>query len=315
MTQTSATSELTGGTLTKAVREPNRRKPVLAVYVGLLPAFAIGFIAYLSTMGTTILLSFTKSTMVPKYEFVGLDQYERLFGENRWSVSLVNLAIISVLMIVGTLVLGTLFAIALDKRARAEGFFRTVFLYPHAISFAVSGVVWGWLFNPDLGIQNSVRRLGWTSFTFDWTIHGELAIYAIVLVAIWLGVGLSMAIMLAGMRGIDPEIWNATKIDGVKPWRVYLHVILPSLRGSLISSVFLLSLGTVKMYDLVLVLTRGGPGISTEVPAKFVMDYLFERRNLALASAGATVLLVIVAVILIPWLHREYFSHKETRGA
>jgi glucose/mannose transport system permease protein len=288
-----------------------RRKQNLAVYVGLLPAFSVGGLCYLSTLSMTVFLSFTSSTILPKIDLVGLAQYYRLFDDSRWSVSVINICIVSALLIAGTLLLGTLLAIGLDRRVRAEGVLRTIYLYPLAMSFAVSGVVWGWLLSPDLGIQHAVRQLGWTSFTFDWTIHGELAIYAVILVAIWQGVGLSMAIMLAGMRGVDSEIWNASRVDGVKTWRVYLHIILPSLRGSIISSVFLLSLGTVKMYELVLVLTRGGPGISSEVPAKFIMDYLFERRNVALASAAATTLLVAVSIILIPWLYREYFRVKQ----
>jgi glucose/mannose transport system permease protein len=105
------------------------------------------------------------------------------------------------------------------------------------------------------------------------------------------------------MRGVDGEIWKASRVDGVPAWRAYLHIVLPMLAPALITAVVLLGAGVVKNYDLVIAMTGGGPGISTDVPAKFVMENLLERGNIALAAAGATMMLIIVACIAAPWLY------------
>ena len=166
--------------------------------------------------------------------------------------------------------------------------FRTIFLYPFAMSFIVTGLVWQWLLNPDLGIQKMVRDLGWTSFRFDWIVqpgHGDLRARLRGRVA---RPGLVMAMMLAGLRGIDEDIWKAARVDGIPPWRVYLSIVIPHAGPVFVTAVVLLATGVVKLYDLVVAMTNGGPGIASEVPAKFVMDHLFERSNIGLATAAAT---------------------------
>jgi glucose/mannose transport system permease protein len=292
-----------------------RRRIQWGVHVGLFPATVIAGLVYLGTMIWTIGLSFTESRMLPVARFAGLDQYWRLFGTTRWQVSLNNIAIFGVLMILASLAIGLLLAIALDRRVRGEGVFRTILLYPYAISFVVTGFIWQWILNPSLGIQRLVRGWGFADFRFDWIVENETAIYCVVLAAVWHAAGLVMAIMLAGLRGVDQDLWRAARVDGVKPWQVYLHVILPILRPNIITAVVLLSLGVVKLYDLVVALTGGGPGISSEVPAKFVMDNLFIRQNIGLAAAGATVLLVTVLSVLAPWLYYVYFRAEARRAA
>lgn len=284
-----------------------------SVYAGLTPAILIVVFAYIGTMIWTIGISFTDSRMLPVARFAGISQYVRLFGSDRWLTSLQNMVLFGVLMIGISLALGFLLAVALDQRVRAEGFLRTVILYPYAISFIVTGLVWQWILNPTLGIQETVRGWGFEDFRFDWIVQKETAIYCVVLAGIWHAAGLVMAIMLAGLRGIDQDLWKASRIDGIKPWRFYLHIVIPMLRPSFISATVLLSLGVVKLYDLVLVLTGGGPGFSSDVPAKFVMDYLFQRQNIGLATAAATTLLITVLCVLTPWLYAEYFRPERPK--
>lgn len=291
-----------------------QRRPVRwSVYAGLMPAILIVVFAYVGTMVWTVGISFTDSRMLPVARFAGLNQYVRLFGTERWLTSILNMVIFGVLMIAISLVLGFLLAVGLDRRIRAEGFLRTIILYPYAMSFIVTGLVWQWMLNPTLGIEQTVRGWGLESFRFDWITHKETAIYCVVLAGVWHATGLVMAIMLAGLRGIDPDLWKASRIDGVKPWRFYWHIVVPILRPSFISATVLLSLGVVKLYDLVLVLTGGGPGFSSDVPAKFVMDYLFQRQNIGLATAAATTLLITVLCVLAPWLYTEYFRAEKQK--
>ena len=284
-----------------------------SVYAGLTPAILIVVFAYVGTMIWTIGISFTDSRMLPVARFAGISQYVRLFGSDRWLTSLQNMVLFGVLMIGISLALGFLLAVALDQRVRAEGFLRTVILYPYAMSFIVTGLVWQWILGPTLGIQETVRGWGFENFRFDWIVQKETAIYCVVLAGIWHAAGLVMAIMLAGLRGIDQDLWKASRIDGIKPWRFYLHIVIPMLRPSFISATVLLSLGVVKLYDLVLVLTGGGPGFSSDVPAKFVMDYLFQRQNIGLATAAATTLLITVLCALTPWLYAEYFRAERPK--
>jgi glucose/mannose transport system permease protein len=292
----------------RVARAPTRRRirarlpPALA----LLPTALVVLVVYLGCMLWTVRLSVSSSRLLPVLDFVGLQQYERLFANSRFLVSVENIVIFGVLFVGGCLVLGFLLAVFIDQRVRAEGTFRTIFLYPHAMSFIVTGLAWQWFLNPSLGLQKLVRDLGFESFTFDWLVSRQMAIYTIVVAGLWQASGLVMAILLAGLRGIDADLWKAAKVDGIPTWRVYLSVVLPLLGPMIVTSTVLLAVAVVKLYDLVVAMTHGGPGIATEVPAKFVMDHLFERNNIGLATAAATVMLVSVVAILSPWFYAQY---------
>jgi glucose/mannose transport system permease protein len=287
----------------------------LAAQVALIPSWLIVIFAYIGTIVWSIRISFTSSRIFPEYDFVGWKQYDRLFHTYRWTISVENLAIFGVIFIIGCLVLGFFLAVFLDQRIRGESFFRTIFLYPYAMSFIVTGLVWQWILNPTLGIQQTVRNWGWESFSFDWLGRGDRAIYLVAFAGIWQASGLIMAILLAGLRGIDEDLWKAAKVDGIPAWRVYLSVVIPLLSGMFVTAIVLLGVAVAKLYDLVVAMTNGGPGISTEVPAKFVIDYLFNRQNIALATAASAVMFFAVLVILGPWLYNQYFRGDRNRGA
>ena len=274
--------------------------------IALLPAALIVIVVYLGCMLWTVRLSFTSSKLLPKLDFVGFAQYERLFANSRFLISLENLVVFGSLFLVGCLVLGFLLAVFIDQRVRAEGVFRTIYLYPYALSFIVTGLVWQWFLNPTFGLQKIGRDLGFDTFTFDWLVNRDMAIYTLVIAAIWQSAGLVMAILLAGLRGVDGEIYKAARVDGIPFWRYYLSIVLPIIRPMVMTATVLLAISVVKVYDLVIAMTRGGPGRATEVPAKFVMDHLFERQNVGLAMACATFMLLTVIIVLAPWLYSQY---------
>jgi len=275
-------------------------------YLALVPMALTALVAYLGTMVWSLQISFTSSRMLPKTDFVGLAQYERLFESTRWITSLENLGLIALLFLLSCLLIGFLLAVFLDRNIRAEGLFRTVFLYPYAMSFIVTGLIWQWILNPQLGLEKFFRELGFDSFEFNWLVDPDKVIYAVLIAAVWQASGLVMALMLAGLRGIDPELWKATRVDGIPVWRVYISIVLPMLKPMLVTSVVLLSLGVVKMYDVVVAMTGGGPGIASDVPAKFVMDNLFERANIGLAMAASSVLLISALCIAMPFIYAHY---------
>ncbi len=286
----------------------------LYAYIALLPMAAIVVFAYLGTLAWSVRLSFSSSKLLPKSDFVGLAQYESLFQTSRWLTSLGNLAVIAFFFLLICFILGSLLAIFIDQNVRAESLFRTVFLYPYAMSFVVAGLIWQWILNPDLGIQATMRGLGFSDFVLDWVVNPHMVLYAIILATVWHGAGLVMALILAGLRGVDTDIWKATRIDGIPTWRVYLSIILPMLRPMIITSLVLLSISIVKMYDVVVAMTNGGPGTASEVPAKFIMDNLFERANIGLATAASTVMLVTVLLVMAPVMYFQYFR-KNGRSA
>ncbi|MGP9818704.1 carbohydrate ABC transporter permease [Salinarimonas sp. NSM] len=263
-------------------------------------------IVYLGAMAWTVRLSMTSSKLLPTYDFVGLEQYERLFANARFLMSLQNMVVFGVLFIAACLLLGFLLAVLIDQRVKAEGVLRTIYLYPHALSFIVTGLAWQWFLNPELGLQRAVREAGFTGFEFAWLADGDTALYALVLAGVWQSSGLVMVILLAGLRGVDPDLWKAARVDGIPAWRYYLSIVLPLIGPMIVTATVLLAIAVVKLYDLVVAMTKGGPGIATEVPAKFVMDHLFERANVGLGTAAATVMLLTVLCVLTPWLYARY---------
>ncbi|MFN3860285.1 MAG: carbohydrate ABC transporter permease [Roseateles sp.] len=272
----------------------------LAAWGALLPLALIVLVGYVGTVLWTLRTSLSSSRTFPRDDFVGLQQFERLMESERWLHAIHNLAIYGVLFITATMVIGFLLAVFIDQKVRLEGLLRTAFLYPYAMSFVATGLVWQWVLNPESGLQNAVRQLGWSDFTFDWIVDQDMVIYTVVIAGTWQGAGLVMALMLAGLRGIDDEIWKAARLDGIPSWRVYLSIVLPMLAPTLATVFTLLAVGVVKVFDTVVAMTQGGPGIASDVPAKFIMDHLFSRANLGLASAGAVMLLLTVLALVAP---------------
>jgi glucose/mannose transport system permease protein len=283
-----------------------RLRRQLAPSLALLPTAIIVVVVYLGCMLWTVRLSVSSSKLLPKLDWVGFDQYARLFENDRFLVSAQNIVIFGVLFIAGALTLGFLLAVFIDQRVRAEGVFRTFFLYPYALSFVVTGLAWQWFLNPGLGLQKLVRDLGFESFTFDWLVNQDMVIYTLVIAGLWHASGLTMAILLAGLRGVDADLWKAARVDGIPTWRVYVSIVLPLLGPMIVTATVLLAVSVARLYDLVVAMTRGGPGIASEVPAKFVMDHLFERNNIGLATSAASVMLVTVVVVLAPWIYARY---------
>jgi glucose/mannose transport system permease protein len=261
--------------------------------------FVYGFIAW------TAYISFTRSGVLPRYGFEGLVQYDRLWATPRWYIALENLFIFGGLFILLCTVIGIILAILLDQRVRAEGVIRTIYLYPMALSFIVTGTAWKWILNPGLGIERVVQDWGFTGFQFDWLVDRDMAIYTVVIAGVWQSSGFVMALFLAGLRSIDDEIMKAAAIDGAGPWRTYTTIVLPMLRPVFLSSFVVLSHLAIKSFDLVVALTGGGPGIATDLPATFMYAMAFQRSELGTAAASAVMMLTTILAIIVPYLYSE----------
>lgn len=246
------------------------------------------------------------------YTRAPLYHYKKLFESDRWMVALKNLVIFGSLFIASCIIVGLLLAIFLDQRIRAEGFLRTIYLYPMALSFIVTGAVWRWILNPDLGLERLVRQMGFTEFEFRWLVDSKMAIYTVVIAAAWQSCGFVLALFLAGLRGIDDAIIKAAQVDGASLPRIYWRIIIPSLRPVFLSAVIILSHIAIKSFDLVVVLTRGGPGYSSDLPATFMYAFAFNRGRLAYGASSAMMMFLVVMAIIIPYLYSEL---RGTRNA
>ena len=289
---------------------PSRLFRNLNAKIAAIPMILTAMVVFVGFSLWTVLYSFTKSGLLPRLDFVGLMQYERLWSNAKWLISIQNLVVFGACMLIFSFVIGFVLACLLDQKIRFEGVFRTILLYPFALSFVVTGVVWQWILNPDFGFQSIVRAAGWKSFTFDPLNNGKIVMFGVVIAALWQGTGFVMVLLLAGLRGIDDEIWKATRIDGVPAWKTYLLVIVPMLRPVFVTALVIVTAGIVKVYDLVVAQTNGGPGISSEVPAKYVYDQMFLNQNLGQGFAASTMMLVTVAIIIIPWAYLEFGGRK-----
>ena len=289
---------------------PSRLLRNLSSKIASIPMMLTAVVIFLGGTVWTVVYSFTNSKLLPRAKFVGLDQYERLWDAPRWIVSIQNLAIYGAFTLVFSLVIGFLLAALMDQKIRFENTFRTIFLYPFALSFIVTGLVWQWILNPEFGVQSVVRSLGWESFTFDPLYNSDIVIYGVLIAGLWQGTGLVMCLLLAGLRGIDEDIWKAARVDGIPMWRTYLFIVIPMMRPVFITTLVLIASGIVKVYDLVVAQTSGGPGIASEVPAKYVYDYMFQAQNLGQGFAASTMMLVTVAIIIVPWAYLEFGGRK-----
>ncbi|MDX3977541.1 sugar ABC transporter permease [Shinella sp.] len=289
---------------------PSRLLRNLNAKIASLPMMFTAVVIFLGGTVWTVVYSFTNSKLLPRAKFVGFDQYERLWDAPRWLMSIQNLAIYGVFTLIFSLVMGFVLAALMDQKIRFENTFRTIFLYPFALSFIVTGLVWQWILNPEFGVQSVVRSLGWTSFTFDPLYNPQIVIYGVLIAGLWQGTGLVMCLLLAGLRGIDEDIWKASRVDGIPMWKTYLFIVIPMMRPVFITTLVIIASGIVKVYDLVVAQTSGGPGISSEVPAKYVYDYMFQAQNLGQGFAASTMMLVTVAIIIVPWAYLEFGGRK-----
>jgi glucose/mannose transport system permease protein len=272
---------------------------VLSPTVAIAAIFLYGFALW------TGWISLTASTLLPNYDIAGLVQYQRLWSNPRWLTAYRNLFVFGVLYVGLCVAIGLLLAILLDRRIVCEGALRTIYLYPMAVSFVVTGTAWRWILNPSLGLQQSVRDLGWTGFSFDWLGDPDRALYTLVIAGVWQSAGFAMALFLAALRGIDGEIVKAARIDGAPVWKIYALVLVPMLRPVFLTVIVLLSVAVLRNFDLVVVLTGGGPGYASDLPSRFMYEMAFRRDQLGLGAASAIMMLFTFIAIIVPYLHSE----------
>lgn len=309
-----ASTPLAAGT---AVRSPTggsaaRGLTSWAPQLALTPSLIATFVYVFVFCGWTVWISLSNSTLLPDYSFSGFQHYWSMWSSRRWKIAYTNLFLFGSLYILFGMAVGLALAILIDQRIRGENLFRTIFLYPVAVSFVVTGTVWRWILNPTTGVEALVHDLGWLGFQFDWIVDRDLAIYTVVLAGVWHAAGFVMVLFLAGLRSVDQDLIKAAQIDGAGMGRIYRRIILPAIRPIFIAVLVILVQFAIKTFDLVLALTSGGPGISTTVPAIYVYDLMFQRGLLAEGAAAAIMILLALALVLVPY--GLWLSWRQQRG-
>jgi glucose/mannose transport system permease protein len=271
-----------------------------AASLAVLPVLIVALFFYFGSAIWSVVMSLTASKIFPDMTFVGLRQYVRLFHDDVWVLSLRNLFVF-VLGGLGSLVLGFILAVLLDGKSVGERIFRTIYLYPLAISLIITGLVWQWLFNPSMGLQQFFRDLGLKDFNFNWVGDKNKVMYALILAAVWQSAGFYMVLSSSGIKSIDSEIWQASRIDGISKLRMYIEVIIPMMKFTFLTAFVLLSIGAVKAYDIIVAMTNGGPGGHSELPSYYIVDMYMYRHNIAVGASGSTILLLLVIACMIPF--------------
>lgn len=284
------------------------RLPILL----LVPSLIASFIYIFVFTGWTLYLSLSDSAQLPTYGWVGFENYAKLWSNKRWVIAYNNLFFFSGFYVLGTMIIGLMLAILIDQRIRGEAIWRTIFLYPLAVSFIVTGTVWSWFYDPTVGIEMLVRSLGWDSFRFAMIKDRNYAIYPVIITGIWQSSGFAMALFLAGLRSIDQDLVKAAQIDGASTFRTYYKVLLPVISPIFIAVAVIMLQFAIKTYDLVASMTNGGPGVSTTFPAIYVYDLMFQRGQIAGGAAASIMMLLALAVVLVPY---GLYSAWQTRKA
>ena len=277
------------------------------------PSFVVVLWFVYGFIGWTFYISLTKSKLLPNYEFWGIHQYVRLWQMPRWHIAVENLFIFTILFIVLCIFIGVILSIFLDQKIRSEGVIKTIYLYPMALSFIVTGTAWKWILNPTMGIEKFAHQIGFENFQFDWLVTPGMSIYTVVIAGVWQSSGFIMAIFLAGLRSIDDEVIKAAKVDGASTFSIYTKIVLPMMRPVFMSAIVILVHLSIKSYDLVIALTAAGPGISSDMPAVFMTKMAFGRSEVGLASASAIMMFATVSAIIVPYLYSELRREQDAK--
>ncbi|MBM4465110.1 MAG: sugar ABC transporter permease [Chloroflexi bacterium] len=291
------------------------RERIIPILLILPSVIAIAVFVY-GFIGFTGFVSFTKwNKLLPDFSLAGLRNYQTLFANRRFQIDMRNMVVFTVLFLISCLAIGFLLAFLLDQRIKGENLFRSIYLFPMAVSFIVTGVAWRWLLNPgsaemgSTGVNLLFDTVGLGFLKTGWFTDPKIGIKAVAIAAVWQMSGYVMAMYLAGLRGIPEELREAARVDGASEVQILWHVIVPLLRPITLGAIIVLGHIALKIYDLIVAMTGPGIGFSCDVPAYFMWDTTFQANRFAQGASIATILLVMVGVLIVPYL--AYSLRKE----
>ena len=247
----------------------------------------------------------------PSYDFKGFGQYTKLFTNEIFLTSLWNNIVLILIFVPGSLAMGLFLAILLDQKVRKENVFKLIYLFPFTLSFVVTGFLWRWMYNVRVGVLNTLlESIGLGFLSNKWVQDVDLAMFWVCVVLIWQYSGYMMLIFLAGIRSIPESQIMAAAVDGASKFQVYYRIIIPQLKAPIFTGFVILVVFSLKAFDLIYVLTGGGPGYATEILPITMYKEVFNKRNFSYGSAIATVLFLLIMLIVIPYLYSTYRREK-----
>ncbi|MFC4305292.1 carbohydrate ABC transporter permease [Cohnella boryungensis] len=299
-----------------ASKKKKNRERLLPILM-LLPSIAAIAIFIYGFIAKTGYTSFTDwNTLVQSNNFIGFDNYRFLFSDFRFQSDLRNTLVFTILFIAVTMMIGLFLALMIDRKVRGESFFRNVFIFPMAVSFIVTGVIWQWLLNPTTGFNLILKKLGFDSVP-KWYTSTEIylglpigqikfgipiAIIAVAIATVWQMSGFAMAMYLAGLRAVPDDLREAARVDGAKESQIFFKVILPQLTPITMSLVIILAHISLKIFDLVYAMTGPGAMFVTDVPGVYMFETTFRGNHYAQGAGIAMVMLAFISLLIIPYL-------------
>jgi glucose/mannose transport system permease protein len=283
-----------------------------------IPCFILLCIFVYGFIGWTMAVSFSSwDGVLPNWDFAGFKNYVTLFSTERFQIDLFNTVFFSILFLGFCVAFGFTLALLLDRVTKGEAIFRNIFLFPLAISFVVTGVVWRWVFNPTVGINSLIKQTLGINLTWGWytdyrSFAGfHVALIPVVIAAGWQLVGYIMAMVLAGLRAIPNEIFESAAIDGADEFKKITHIIIPLLKPILLSALIVLGHISLKIFDLVFTMTGSGPAFATDFPGIFMFQTTFDGHHYAEGAGISIVMLLLVALAIIPYLYSTFKKEKK----
>ncbi|WP_319757901.1 sugar ABC transporter permease [uncultured Sphaerochaeta sp.] len=279
----------------------------LAVLI-LLPMLLLLFIFVYGFIAWSFRISFTDwNSILPNMTSVGFENYQRLFDSQRFQTDIRNTIFFTLFFLVICIVGGFFLSYLLYSKLRGESFLRTIYLFPLSLSFVVTGVLWRWIFSPEVGVNSLFRMMGFEA-TFGWftsthSIAGfNVALIALIIAASWQYLGYTMAMFLAGLRGIPDQLIESAQIDGAGELATMWYVILPIIKPITFSAMIVLGHISLKIFDLAYAMTGKGPAFVTDFPGLFMFETTFRGNHYAEGAAISIIMLILVAVVIVPYL-------------
>jgi len=296
------------------IRVSNRGEKIITPILFLSPSFLLYSVLTIGTLFYSFALSFTNwDGLTKNFKFIGFGNYIKLFHDAIFYNALKNNVIWAVISLLIPMFLGLFLAVLLDKQIRGENFFKTIFYLPQALSFVVVGVIWSWVYSPDLGIINStLKTIGLGFLSRNWIGDPHLTIYSVIVAGAWQITGYSMVLYLAGLRGINQEIIEASKIDGANSWQSFWYIIYPMLKNVRAVVIATIIINSFKVFDLVFTMTQGGPGEASNVLALFMYKEAFWKFKMAYGTTISVLQFLMILIVVVTYLWRSMIGESET---
>ena len=290
-------------TTVRAKRKFRVSRDMLLAVIVLLPSIIAVAVFIYSFIGWTFWISAVNwNDVVPDYTFVGLKNWLSMLANSRFQIDLRNLLMYAAGFMAQCIIFGFVLAAILDERIKGEAVFRTIFIFPFAVSAIVTGVAWRWVMRPDSGLNLLLDGAGMGAFRQLWYGHPTFGILFITIAASWQFIGYIMALYLAGLRGISQEVREAALMDGCNTLTLYRHIIIPMLSGITFTAIVLTGMGSIRAFDIVAAMSGSGQAFSTDTLAFHMFEQTFLANRYSLSAVIGAVMILISTVLVIPYL-------------